>query len=238
LSKAGEINDTLSRCVSFMGEPSNPKILKSLEAEARRCEHNQDFLGALDIYEEIEEKGWATTNHLVAMGFCYLKNRQRQNAREIWLRALAQEPENKDTRRMLDRYFPGWEKRTQIPQKRSDQPVEDGSETAPPPPPPGFGNSKAASLSVETQVPETASQETKTTSPRSKRTAQHPKPSRALRPEATGQAGKPKQPAAPAPSVSDAALVHSSVQDIRETLVNWEYVMADVADEAGHLEKE
>ena len=100
--------------------PSDSQTLQALEKEAAQYEKEDDFLSAL------VRKGWASAGHLLALGHCYLKNRQRQNARIVWARAHEMEPANAKVRETLGHYFPGWE----------SQPVPHAS-TGPPAFPPG-----------------------------------------------------------------------------------------------------
>ena len=215
------------------GEP-DPKALKALEEEAQRCERNQDFLGALDAYEEIEEHGWATATHLAAMGYCYLKNRQRQNARETWFKALEKDAEAKQPREMLDRYFPKWEqelKRRMATRASAAAPKGD-EEAPPPPPPPGFAGSAADTISIETKAREAPPAKP----PLKARRPVDPEKTYSLRPAPGTGPATPKKPSLPAKQKQpiEAVIVKPPVEELgEEAPVNWEYVMNDVVEELG-----
>ncbi len=87
-----------------MAEP-----LKDLEAELKICRQRQDFLEALDIYEEIDRNGWSLPRHLVGMGDCYLKLRRRSDAKNAWFRALQLQPDSKEVIARLKSTFTSWE---------------------------------------------------------------------------------------------------------------------------------
>lgn len=179
--------------------------LRKLESEAHACERSGDSLGALDIYEEIVRRGWATSRHLVALGYCYATNRQRQNAKEIWLRALDLEPENKLCREALDKHFPRWEEHIKKAAPRLERQKE-----IPPPPPASFGQE----LSVEaTSVVVTQARQA---------------------PEPVREAPRPAQPAPAARPAAVAAAASARVDAVAlsDQQVNWDFVMQDVAEEA------
>lgn len=90
-------------------QPISKTELKQMEQEARHHEQREEYLEALDIYENLELHGWAQAKHLTAMGYCYLKLRQRQNARTTWLKALERDPNEQSCLDALNRYFPKWE---------------------------------------------------------------------------------------------------------------------------------
>lgn len=189
--------------------------LRKLESEAHECERSGDSLGALDIYEEIVRRGWANSKHLTALGYCYIKSRQRQNAKEIWLRALELEPGDKLCREALDKHFPGWEDRSKGAPR-----LERQKEMPPPPPPASFGQD----LSVEaTSVVVTQARQQPKTEPEPASRPAAPQPVAAPRP---GQIA----PMRPSPATALVSRIDSAA--LSDHQVNWDFVMQDVAEEA------
>lgn len=84
--------------------------LRTLEEELQECERKRDYLTAIDIYEEVESKGWIEAKHLVGLGFCYMKLRRRQDAREAWMRGYTLDPTHQRAIEALDEFFPGWKR--------------------------------------------------------------------------------------------------------------------------------
>lgn len=212
-----------------MPTPANPNELRRLEGEAHECERSGDFLGALDIYEEIVRRGWALAHHMTALGYCYVKNRQRQNAKEMWLRALELEPANKLCREALDKYFPGWERQP------AEVRLERQKEMAPPPPPPPPPASFGQELSVETTSVLAAPAPRKMKEPASR---PEPRPAPAVDEFAptVHLAPPPEEPKTPSRPASRAVPASTrSNEEYDETRVNWDFVMKDVAEEAAHL---
>lgn len=211
-----------------MGTPADPNELRRLEAEAHACERNGDSLGSLDIYEEILRRGWASSKHLVALGYCYVKNRQRQNAKEIWLRALEQEPGDRLCREALDKYFPGWEKNKPAPR------LERQKEMPPPPPPDSFGQE----LSVETTS-------AMAPPPRQARQPEPPEPVREARPQprpapaATATMTGMTRTATAAQATSSGGMrpAPDTASNYSESRVNWDFVLQDAAEEAATRRK-
>ncbi|MCL5269079.1 MAG: hypothetical protein M1457_00635 [bacterium] len=161
-----------------MGEAVDLKALRQLEEEARACERNEDFTSALDIYEDILRRDWADARLLLAMGHCYLRNRQRQNAKQVWIRAHELDPGFDEVQEELDHYFPGWEKkdttsgksgrRTMTPpppfparaagertilSEEPPGPTQSPPPSAGPPPPPAFSRPRGSSISMTTISP-------------------------------------------------------------------------------------
>ena len=196
----------------------------------------EEWLGALDVYEDIVAKGWATSAHLIRLGHCYMNCRQRQNSRDAWLRAWEADPNSMEAVDLLDRFFPGWEKRasrdldTQVPLPM------------PPPPPPPTATRGSGGLIVETTNFAPPPPKPVVSPPP---TSARPAPRPPVGPGGTvggpaagpmgGYAGAPMSGqghSAPAPA-SDAALVGGS----RELKVNWSFIMADAAEEAARSKK-
>ena len=91
-----------------MNAPPDPKAIQ----EALRLEKADNHIDAMDIYEDLNRRGWATAAHLTALGNCYVKNRQRQDAQRVWMHALELNAEHQPAIEALDRYFPKWRKKT------------------------------------------------------------------------------------------------------------------------------
>lgn len=190
-----------------MAKHIDPSALRALEEEARKAEQADDLAGALDIYEEIDRNGWATAGHLTALGYCYLKNRQKHDARETWLRAFSLDPQYGPSHEALDKYFPGWEKQAPTPA---------ATVPPPPPPPPRFAASQSAELTVETTstIALTAAQ---------------------TKPFAAEQAPEIKaksEPLRPAPRERATEPAGRAKPDFNEGRVNWTYALGDAAEEA------
>ncbi|HOE95058.1 MAG TPA: hypothetical protein PLS90_11765 [Candidatus Sumerlaeota bacterium] len=216
-----------------MTTPPDPKALKALENEARRCEATDDYLGALDAYEEIQQKGWATAIHIVAMGECYLKNRQRQNAMDLWLKALEEMTDEAPVRQALDRYFPDWERKAALLRKKPARPAPprpaERDLPPPPPPPPAFGGDADTPLSVETtrvRQPERAPLRA-TPPPEAELPAEQ---THSLRP---GRGGTLSPTPAPAPAAQAGPVQHATAAVNPEYNVNWDFVLQDAAEEMG-----
>lgn len=114
------------------------QALRRLEAEVHEFLKAGDHLSALDIYDDLEAKGWIRSEHLVGMGHCLLALRRKQDARETWLRAYSMDTTNQTAIDVLDEFFPGW-KRATPPPPRSLAPApqaEPQPAAAPPPAPP------------------------------------------------------------------------------------------------------
>lgn len=101
--------------------------LKKLEDGLKQCEDREDFLGELDIYEEIERKGMTAPRHLVGLGLCLMKVRRKQDAREAWIKAHLMDAKFEPATKALDANFPGW--------RKTIKPVEAPKPQAPSPPP-------------------------------------------------------------------------------------------------------
>lgn len=89
-------------------DPEQARHLTELEKELQACSQRQDHLDALDIYEEIENKGLTASRHLLGMGFCLLKMRRKQDAKDTWLRAYEMDPDDQRVIQTLDKHFRGW----------------------------------------------------------------------------------------------------------------------------------
>ena len=88
--------------------PEQTRHLAELEKELKKCSQRQDHLDALDIYEEIENMGLTASRHLLAMGFCLLKMRRKQDAKDAWLRAYEMDSDDQRVIQTLDKHFRGW----------------------------------------------------------------------------------------------------------------------------------
>jgi hypothetical protein len=91
--------------------PDQPAELKKLESAAVAAMKIENFVNALDFYEEIEAKGWAHARHFTAQGFCLIKVRRRKDAARILLKAFNLDPNENRCIELLNKYVPGWEKR-------------------------------------------------------------------------------------------------------------------------------
>lgn len=196
-----------------MVTPADSTPLQKLEANAHDCERNGDFLGALDAYEEIERHGWANARHRAALGYCYIKNRQRQFARTVWLRALEQEPGSKLCREALDKHFPGWEAKNAPAPAGAPRPAAPAWDAPPPPPPPPPASFINQDLTVETTT------------------------SSAIAPARTPAAlpipeEDPFYKAPPAARAPRPAPPLRRAQDTTDSRVNWDFVMQDASAEA------
>lgn len=219
-----------------MAIPVNPQVLKKLDDAAAECERADDFLGALDIYEEIERRGWSQARHLTGLGYCYFKNRQRQNAKEIWLRALEMDADFGPAQEALDKLFPGWKKQAQAKPTKSqeDAPVQKAA-TPPPPPPAAFASAQSGELTVETtSALKSSAGQIKPFSPAPAQEARAAQsmPFRVLKEEAKFAPGaavaRSSAPTHSAPAPTPAQ------PEQNEARVNWAYIMHDVAEESAY----
>ena len=228
-----------------MAKPADLNALRAMENEAQQCERTDDNLGALDIYEDICRSEWAGAKHLTALGHCYLKNRQRQNAKEAWLRAITYEPSYEPCLEALNKYFPGWQK--QKAQQAAKSPVASPDfHESPPPPPHSFDETQFSSLTVE-MIPPTPVQE-----PPARARAAEPPPPPSSRPYAppppdprSAPAPAPRPKASPAPEPAPKAkpdeakpvyMVNAPTggKSDPEGRVNWNFVLTDTAEEAAY----
>ncbi|MEN6625075.1 MAG: hypothetical protein ABFD69_02485 [Candidatus Sumerlaeia bacterium] len=222
-----------------MSKPVDPTALQKLEKEAMECERQNDFVSALDIYEEIDRNGWSSPRHLLALGECYMHARQRQNAREAWIRAFEADSSMNEVIQLLDRYFPGWEKTA----------VKHHGQEEAPPPPPAFSDTQAGltmeSVSYRTP-PAPAPAVPPPPPPARKQPPMPPKPA----PAAATQLSTPARPAAPQPPpiqqqirmqpaqvIIEAAKVVVGEGGPRESKVNWSFILADAAEEAAKQQR-
>ena len=225
-----------------MAKPADLNALRAMEAEAQHCEKTDDNLGALDIYEDICRTEWAGAKHLTALGHCYLKNRQRQNAKEAWLRAVTYEPNFEPCVEALDKFFPGWQRQKAQQAAKSPAPSPDLHES-PPPPPHSFDETQLSALTMEIIPPAHAYEPPRPIAaeppPPSSRPYAAPLPDpRAPAPE-PARAPRPKAPPArePAPkSKPDEAvpvyMVKAPAAGEGEGRVNWDFVLTDAAEAA------
>jgi hypothetical protein len=215
-----------------------------MEKEALQCERADDNLSALDIYEDICRSEWAGAKHLTALGHCYLKNRQRQNAKEAWLRAITYEPNFEPCIEALNKFFPGWQK--QKAQQAAKSPVASADlNESPPPPPHSFDETQLSSLTME-MIPPTPAPE-----PPARAAAPEAPPPPGARPYAAPpppdpRAARPPEPrpkAPPAPEPAPKAKPDEAVpvymvkappggKSDPEGRANWDFVLADTAEEA------
>lgn len=206
--------------------------MKKLEREALECAQSGDTLSALDIYEEMVRKGLAQARHMIALGQCYIENRQRQNAKAIWMRALELEPDNPPCIKALDRYFSGWQKT----QKVAPAPRAHTRPRVTPPPPPPAADKEASGNSALTM-------ETITTRPA--QPTPPPQAPVAMPPAADQpvQLDQSAQPVQPVPSqaldstqagmeAADAARAPAVVDYSDPRSICWDYVLKDAAAEA------
>lgn len=213
---------------------------EQLISQALACEKAGNFNEALDIYEELERRGAATPELLVAQGHCLLKTRQRQNAMDLWFRVLQLQPDFPPVVEALNQYFPNWEGRFQkfvargqrvAPREATPPPRPIPSSAAPsdlPPPPPPATPAPAPSVSLTV--------ETVTPPPRPAPVIQPPRmaPPEPAQPAAAHPISAfntgPTQGYQAGPRYSDAAEV--SEEDIMDSRVNWKYILADAQEEA------
>lgn len=204
-----------------MATPVDPKALRQFEEAATECERTDDWLGALDIYEELVRRGWAGAKHLTGLGHCYLKNRQRQNAKETWLEAFELDPNFQPVLDALDKFFAGWD--NEVPTRK---PLHKSAPAAPPPPPPA-----SFSAAAETELTVEVTSTTNTPAAQVRAFAPQPAPEvdprqRAYAPARPAQA-PPAKPAAPAAKQAPQA-------DLSEARANWNFVLSDAAEEAAY----
>lgn len=224
-----------------MSNPVDPAALKKLESEAVACERQNDFVGALDVYEEIDRNGWSTPRHLLALGECYMRARQRQNARESWLRAWQADSSLTDVVTLLDRFFPGWEKT--VARRQNEEA---------PPPPPAFDQAPAE-LTVESVSFRTPPPVAPAVPPPEPQARKQQRPSTLdatmLSPQSPASPGQSFSSAPPpiaprhAPNAPVQQLRIQPTQvvieaakvvvggEVRESKVNWGYIMTDAAEE-------
>jgi hypothetical protein len=225
----------------------DPRVARALD-EARKCEQRGEHAEALDCYEEIVRLGAETPEILTAMGGCYMRTRQRQNARQCWLRAFEKNPNHKPAVEQLDRYFQGWEKTISVtPPHKADSPPP------PPPAPHGASASDRTKLSIsfesappaERTPPRRPSDETYITEEdifggaleRPQPPPPRPAPGRPsgepFRNPFDKPAGRP-MPSRPAPQRPVPAAAGRASQGYGEELppVNWDFIMADAIVEA------
>lgn len=182
--------------------------LRALEQELQECERKRDYLTAIDIYEEIESKGWITVKHQVGLGFCYMKLRRRQDAREAWLKGYTLDPSHQRAIEALDEFFPGW-KRAAPPRVRKPP--------APAPSPPEPRAGRPASR-TDRPAPGRPTQPVTGSAPPAGPAAQ-PAPTRS----APVAQGRQPHPAHTAPAVREAAT-------LAEGEINWDYVTNDLEE--------
>ncbi len=190
-----------------MNRPIDTQRLRQLEEQAQECEREDDYASALEIYEAIDREGWAQVKHLLAMGECCMRIRQRQSARRYWTRAWELDPGQSRASELLDRFFPGWEKVA-------------ASTQSPIPPTPAV---KAGGLSVEMIQPTKPA-------PAPARAAAPPAPEQDwLANQLSGQSKMIPNNGGPAgQDVGEPQPVEARV----ENRVNWSYIMADASEEA------
>lgn len=89
-----------------------PDTVKRLEGELRECFDRENYVEALDIYDEIQSAlgGRLRPQHLVGKGQCLLKLRRKQDAKKVLLTAFEADANFQPAIHMLDQNFPGWEK--------------------------------------------------------------------------------------------------------------------------------
>lgn len=84
--------------------------LQELEAELRQFFQKQNYVEAMDIYEEIERiAGGLKPQHLVGRAQCHIKLRRKQDAKNDLMRAHQIDPGFQPTLHMLNENFPGWD---------------------------------------------------------------------------------------------------------------------------------
>lgn len=223
-----------------MGIPLDPATLKRLETEALNCERQNDFVGALDVYEEIDRNGWSNPRHLVALGECYMRARQRQNAREAWLRAWEADSNLAEVVTYLDRYFPGWEKTVARRQNEDAPPPPPAFDQAPPeltvqsvsfrtPPPaaPAVPPPEPPARKQQRQAPLDATMLSPQSSAAEEMFSPAPAP---ITPRPAPNAPIQQLRIQPAQVVIEAAKVVVG-GEVRESKVNWGYIMTDAAEE-------
>lgn len=205
---------------------------EQLLREAHECQKTGDFAEALDLYEEIDRRGLAGPAELHAMAVCYLQVRQRQTARQTWLRALELQPDFQPAIEQLDRHFKGWERPQ--PRRTPDNAVP------PPSPPPLPASDSTGGLTVQTV--QRRRPEPKVTLPQVTPEITHEVvPPVAARSEAVDFDEEPSahtlrptaHPAAASAAPSGAgARPADSINKVFISPVNWEYVMNDAMVES------
>lgn len=101
-----------------MTEPKKSAELIALEKEFREAINLNDHLSALDIFDEIAEAGEVTSTHLLWKGKCLMALRQKQDARETWIRAYGLDSESVEIQKALHEFFPGWKKTIATPRPK------------------------------------------------------------------------------------------------------------------------
>lgn len=89
--------------------------LHNLEERVRQAEMHDDLLEAVEVFEEIEKRGWMKPDHYVQMGKHLVKLRRKQDARQAWIRAYQMDASSPAVQ-LLDENFPGWKKSIPAPQ--------------------------------------------------------------------------------------------------------------------------
>lgn len=117
-----------------MVETPDPQVMRELESELKECARQGDSLEALDIYDELDAKGWIRPRHLVGMGHCLIKLRRKQDAREAWLRAYSADTSFQEVIDVLDEFFPGWKRATPPPPRPAPPPAPPPAQVPSPPP--------------------------------------------------------------------------------------------------------
>lgn len=112
-----------------MAEPGQNEALKKLEKELTQCLVREEYLDALDIYDEILAKGTKDPRHLVGMGHCLMKLRRKQDAKHAWIEAFEIDSEFEPAIKLLNENFRGWKKALLAAKKPKPKPK-------PPSPPP------------------------------------------------------------------------------------------------------
>jgi hypothetical protein len=90
--------------------------LPALEEELKQAMMREEYLDAIDVFEEIEKKGLTQPRHLLGWGECLVKLRRKQDARQKWLAAYQMDSSFQPVIKQLDENFPGWKKTIPAPQ--------------------------------------------------------------------------------------------------------------------------
>lgn len=221
--------------------PVDPAILAAQTREARELIDQNDWLDALEILEELDDKGWSTPDHLRDLGMCYVKNRQRRDAEAVWIRALEQG--FAPCRELLDEHCSGWNVRLERNRKNdlTRSPVDQE------PAQPASSQVTQASAPMPGASPSPPTRPT----PKIEVVSSPPKPRPAPSPVSAPHHLPPAQPAAqqeapPAPAwasgtpspqpafamaAQEAPSSGGGNSDGPE--INWDFIMEDVRNEAG-----
>lgn len=175
--------------------------LRELESELKECLKGGEYLDALDICEEIEEMGAMEVRHYLAMARCLVELRRKADARRAWLKTLELDPDNAEATEGLNKHFPGWRTQAARSAREAAKPAA------------GTRRRQAAPIAPPSAGETMASPAPPQPAPQPAEPAPAPRP--APRP-----APAPQPAAAPAPSPAVSP----------DALVNWNYVMEDVAD--------